>query len=314
MSQGRKFEGIACLAAVLAFVAMLSVTTTAKAEMAEHEDVGSAISVELGLDYATDYYFRGIAQENQGIILQPSASIKLDEVFAFDIEEGQTIGFSPYLSVWASLHEANTPSVGNNVVYEIDYILGVAISLPANFSADVSYIFYTNPSGGGQFAQEIDLAISYDATELLAGIERIKDGKWTMTVLFAYETAGLGADGVAGVGLYFEFNTELVLPILMAQESDLPIDGIVGVTVGLSLDDYYVSGGSDDTFGFVDLYLGASMPLDQWFGVKYGKWTCTATVHFLFLGDNASAIAGPAITPGNEDFKALAIIGLATEF
>jgi hypothetical protein len=314
MSQGRKFEGIACLAAVMAIVAMLSVSTTAKAEEAAMDQVGEAIGVELGIDYATDYYFRGIGQENQGFIFQPYGTFALEEVFAFDIEEGKSIGFSPYVSFWASMHEANQPSVGNNVVYEIDYIIGVEISLPMNFSADLSYIFYTNPSGGGQFAQEVDLSLTYDATELLAGIERIKDGEWTMTVLFAFETAGLGADGVAGTGIYFEFNTELVLPIIMAQEADLPIDGIVGLTVGLSLDDYYVAGGEDDTFGFVDVYIGASMPLDEFFGVRYGQWTVTATVHFLFLGDNAQAISAPAITDGDEDFKALAIIGVATEF
>lgn len=314
MSTGRKMFG---LGALVAAVAMMIAPQQAKAVSAE------MVSVDASVEVVSSYYFRGIAQENSGLIVQPGITIGFD-VWSFEISEGNEISFSPYVGTWLSLHDAGL----TGTIYEADYYFGVAIGLPAGFYADVSYIFLTAPATGAEFAQEIDVMVGYDASALT---DQLVEGlTWDIYVLFAFETAN-GSDGLGGPvgdqGVYFEFGTSIGYTFM--PESDFPLAVTAGVTVGLSISDYYetvTAAGvvSDETFGFVSFDLGVSTPLAALIPAeKYGAWELYGGISLLIPGSGAEAIGGPAtatatngfgITDGSEDLQVIGTIGIGVSF
>ncbi len=314
MSTGRKMFG---LGALVAAVAMMIAPQQAKAVSAE------MVSVDAGVDIVSSYYFRGIAQENAGLIVQPSIAIGFD-VWSFDISEGNTFSFSPYVATWLSLHDAGL----TGTIYEADYTFGVAIGMPAGFYGDLSYIFLTNPAGGAEFAQEIDVLIGYDASALT---DQVVEGlTWDINILFAFETSN-GSDGLGGPvgdqGIYWQFNTSLGYTFM--PDSDFPLTVSVGATVGLSISNYYetvTAGGvvTDNTFGFAAFDLGVSTPLSALIPTeKYGAWELHGGVTLLIPGNGPEAIGGPAtaavangfgITDGSEDVQIIGTVGIGVSF
>jgi hypothetical protein len=62
-------------------------------------------------------------------------------------------------------------------------------------------------------------------------------------------------------------------------------------SIGLSLHDYYQNAeGEDDTFGFVQLGVKASVPLP--IADRYGKWTLNVAVAGMYLGDHTAQYNG----------------------
>lgn len=294
---------IMCMCAILA--ALVSPAMAQEEAAATGPNTG-AVSFSMGVDFTTAYFFRGIIQENQGLIYQPSA----DATFQL------TDQLSVYLGTWNSIHDNTSGSDW----YESDFFVGASLAVSECLSVDVSYIWLYGPAGGAEFSQEINIGVSYDDSGLWGDSF---DGLQPH-ILVGFETSG-GSDmgglhGSGSKGTYLEIGVAPSFTLVDSASS--PITLTIPVTVGLGWD--YYEGFSDanpgvledDTLGFVDLGLDLSMPL-SFVPSQFGSWEASAGVHFLFLGDSTQTISGNQATWGvgsGDDFEIIGSFGISMSY
>ncbi len=263
------------------------------------EAPGSGVTLDITIDFVSEYWFRGIGQENEGLIVQPGATLTFD---LFETSGGAAV--TGYVGSWNSYQDATA----GNEWFESDMIGGFNIALPNGDSIDLSYINLYNPAGNGIFAEEIDLSYAIDDSERFGGMGL------SPYILLAVEVDG-GSDAGGDEGVYLEIGIEPALADILGSES-LPVDVAVPVTLGLSLDSYYedgMGGDDDDTFGYLDIGVVASTPLDGLIPAGLGSWEASFGVHYLYLGDTAQNISA-AFGTGNDSSTVYATIGISTSF
>jgi hypothetical protein len=208
----------------------------------------SPFSGMVQLDVTNAYFFRGILQEREGVILQPWTELyfnlySADDGFIRDI----TIGGG----VWTSWHSERTnASQDPQWLYEADYYPLISMDFAGGVSLTTIYYFYTSPNDAFSTAQELNFKFAYDDSEAL--------GDWSMApwINFAIETEKTAFGPDQGIGMQLG-----VGPTLYAAEDEsftltLPIEA------GFSLTDYYESGdGENHFFGYASAGLLASIPL-----------------------------------------------------
>jgi len=257
-------------------VALAVAPQLARAQTTEIEEVepaeSSALSLAVGLDFTTAYFFRGYLQEDHGSILQPAAELGIE------LLEGDTTSLSLVLGTWNSYHSrstgATTPDSFVGGWFESDLYAGLGLEV-GDWSFGTQLVTYSYPGGAASSIDEMVLSVAFDDSALWGG-----DFALRPHVLYALETDDRGGpeDSYAEVGIAYSRSIEL------GAESELSLE--VPLTVGLGADDYYVtSAGSEDTIGFWDIGLNASygLPVSK----RFGGWSLTAGVHYLGLGDAA---------------------------
>lgn len=275
-----------CVAAILAAFVMTPLARAqedpAAAPVAEESSL--SLSVSLGVDFTTQYWFRGIFQENQGLIAQPWAEIGLG---FFESEEGPINSLTAIVGTWNSLHGGPSGEDGSfddpELWYEADVYGGVAVGLFDDFTFTVLFTNYDSPNDAFTTTQDLTFKLAYDDSELL--------GAFALSpyVAIATETHG-GADGTSGEGVYLEFG--IAPSFVIVEDENYPITLSLPVTLGLSLDDYYQDGsGADETFGYLD--MGAELALPMSFMPEgFGEWTMTFGVHYIRTGENTRDDSG----------------------
>ena len=242
---------------------------------ANAQDAGNngAVSVGAGIDFTSDYYFRGIIQETGGFIAQPflEASIQLGD------------HVSVTSGLWNSLHSGPTGGDGDGdpaIWYETDYYASLGVSFAEAWSADLTYTAYMSPNQTFGTVKELALGLSYD------------DGLLGPYATFAFELDGQAdGGGEGGEGVYLELGVE---PAIDLGES--PASLSFPVTLGLSMNDYYqhvpIVGGheEDSPFGFFQVGAIVSVPLEA--PAQYGSWDVYGGVNFQFYGDGLKTING----------------------
>ena len=284
--------------ALAAFAAMAG--TAAPAAFAQGEELPPVntgkLSLEVGADVVSEYWFRGIGQQNEGFILQPYATIN-----ASLSDDDADVSTDLYAGTWNSFHRFD----GNSDWFEADFFVGLAFGFSNGVGIDISYINLYNPEGSQSFAEEIDLTVSYD------------DSAWAEEVglpfalspyaTVAFEFSG-GSDAGSSEGIYLELGVEPSFNIV--ESETYPVALSIPLTVGLSLDDYYENGtGDDDTFG---AGLVLSMPL-AFIPSDYGQWSASAGAHVLVLGDSAQDISG-AFGTGDDEINTYATFGISMSY
>ncbi len=242
------------------------------------------ISLDIGADFTTHYFFRGVLQEDQGFIVQPYANV------GFTVFEGDGVVNSVTLTtgIWNSFHGEQTGAVtpgdpdGEAVDswYEADLSAGVSATVLDDWDVGVSYIAYTSPNDAFDTVEEVDLTVGYDDSNLL--------GDWALSpsLTFAFETGNtlLGSDLGTYLGIDFGPSFQLI------KSDAAPLTLSVPVTVGLSLGNYYEDANdSDNTFGFTRVGVDLSMPL-KFIPDDLGTWTVHGGPSFMFLGANNDAL------------------------
>ena len=236
------------------------------------------VSLGAGVDFVNEYYFRGIIQENSGFIAEPF------------LEGAITFGNASITAgTWSSLHsDHGVPDGGSSpqIWYESDFYAGVGFGADL-WEAGATYTAYTSPNGSFGTVHEIAFNVGFSDPVGLSP-----------SVTVAIEVDGQ-ADGGSDEGTYLELGVEPAIPL----PDGAPIGLSIPVAVGLSLNKYYEANGEDDTFGFFNIGIMASIPLS---GVpaQYGAWEITGGVQFLAFGDALEAING-------DDFQPIGIFGLS---
>ena len=261
------------------------------------------VSLSLGVDFVTEYFFRGIAQENQGLIVQPYATVGFK---LYENETGPINAVTLSFGTWNSFHSGPTGSDGTGksspeAWYESDFIGGVSTTVFKDWTVGVNYTAYSSPNDSYNTVQEVSTSISYNDAELL--------GKFAMTPTFlvAFETedeadggnSAFGAPGHTSSGIYGQLS--LTPGFTVVESKDFPIGVKFPMTLGVSFDDYYEDGNPDNSdcgFGFFDVGIEFNVPL-SFIPKDYGSWTFTAGPHFIWMGQNAQDLA-KGVNGGNE--------------
>lgn len=248
------------------------------------------MSVDLGFDVTSAYFFRGYNQEDRGAIVQPFAEVGFALVDGGDGSPSIDAAFG----TWNSFHSAHTGAADNgaDTWYESDIYAGFTFGFDS-FELGVGYLFYTYPSSDFNTVQEIGITLGFD----------LPDDEWTGTWIgdvtlgfhFEVDNSNVGPDEAA----YFQLDFGPSFEVFNGKATlSLP------VTLGLSLDDYYV-GTDDETFGFLSLGTELQVPLGSG---EFGTSSFTIGVTTLILGDTTEA------SNNADDSEVLAYAGVSLSF
>lgn len=238
-------------------------------------DVGSAISVQLNLDFTNAYFYRGIRQQDKGLIVQPAARLTARLV------DEDALKLDGFIGTWNSFGRNGGTQTGSLIEdwYESDLYAGFTLTRGA-LSFTTSYTFLTSPSGGFQTVQELGFTLALDDSEWLKA--------WALKpyATLVLETGSNGSDSPdLDNGTYLELG---IAPGFSFDVGETSVTLTFPASVGLSLADYYQdAGGGNDTFGFAQVGAKASIPLGK--PGRFGTWTLNAGVSVLFLGDHTKA-------------------------
>lgn len=246
------------------------------------------VSFEGGADIYNKYYFRGFLEEDKGFIFQPWAELGFNLYEA----DGALSSIDLTIGTWNSLH-SEAPGEGVFRGYETDFYAGIGASVLDGIDLDLVYTAYLSPSGAFSRVEELAFAISYDDAALW-------NDRFALNphVLIAQEVAG-SHDAYLEVGIAPGYD---IYPANHAIALAFP------VTVGLSLDDYYVTEAGDEVFyGYTQAGITATTAL-PFIPPAYGTWQLTVGAHYLHLGQAARELNDG----DNHDF--IASIGVSMGF
>lgn len=133
------------------------------------------LSLDVGVDFTTDYYFRGIIQETDDSIIQSYAEVGLS---LYEGPAGSGLNsISGTLGIWNSFHGGDSGADGApsdpKFWYESDLYAGIAVGFADLFELDFTYTLYTSPNGSFNDVGEWDSAlriIMKTATVMMTGL------------------------------------------------------------------------------------------------------------------------------------------------
>lgn len=255
---------------------------------------GGRFHFSFGLDWTNAYYFRGIRQEDEGLILQPWAGVSVD------VASGEGWSFGLTGSTWSSLHEEHTGADTDDdwleSWYEADFVLGATLAF-GHWTFAGQYAWYASPNGAFETTEEVIFTVAYDDSDCM--------GAWALapSATLAFETGSAAADGGdTGVFLQLGVAPGFARPFGSSGEVTFTFP----VAVGLSLGDYYEVDGDDDTFGFLTFGARVAIPLPV--APTWGAWTLTAGVNGMVLGDHASEFND------EDEFEVLGMVGISMAY
>lgn len=284
----------------LASLGLVATPAFAQEEM-DDVAVGSNIYGSLDFGYASSYYFFGIPQENQGVILQTTLNLGVT-LPSINLGDDMELSQDVYAGTFNSFHFDNPTSdedfLGGtddalSYWYEGDIFVGYVLGLPYGLTLDISYWWVNGPSVGAQFDEEIDIFLSYDDTAMWesAGMDGFALNPY---IAFIIETQG-GADGNVeddgGPGKLFLLGVEPSFPVY--ESEDYPVTLSIPVEVGIEIEDYYENvAGESESFGYLSFGATLSTPL-SFIPAEYGEWEGYIGAYGILLGDAAKETGGP---------------------
>lgn len=290
MTLVKKLAGFSLAASVLAVPTMgQSIAQDPSNTLGPPDMNAGALSFKAGLDVVSTYMFRGVEQEDSGLIVQPF------------VEIGTTLGDTGLdftIGTWSSIHSEGTGAAGNGSSnwYESDLYASLGTAINDKFYVSGTFTGFYSPNGAFADVEELAFGLDYDDSEDL--------GDWAVSpyVLIAFETRDAGGSE----DIYLELGGELGAPFI--ESEDLPVDLSFPFAFGFSIDDYYTDGGGDnEAFGFFMVGAAASMPMD-FIPADYGTWTATAGLDLYFVNDDAGLL------DDGDDFEIVAKVGVGLAY
>jgi hypothetical protein len=232
-----------------------------------------ALSLSGGVDYVTEYFFRGYKSSPAGFIVQPYAQLNVAAYSSDDFK------VTPYVGTWNDVQDTTVPGA-NGKWYESDIYGGVTWGLPHNFKLDTIYTLYTSPSDAFKTIGELGAKLAYDDSAFMK--EHNVPFALQPYVAYYWETFNDTPD--TDLRQYAEVGLTPTVPV-----GETKLTATFPLVLGLSPDGYYTdSDGSNDPFGTwsVGAFLSYPLPL----AAKWGAWTITGGVTYVqLLADSAKA-------------------------
>ena len=250
------------------------------------------LAFSLGTDITSQYFFRGYLQEDQGFIFQPWAELGVSIVDRMDNSPGVSLVFGS----WSSLHSEKTGATEPNLRawYETDIYGGITLEWDG-FSLGASYTVYTYPNSSFNTVQEIGVTAGFSLPEDTM-FQKVL-GDISIGLHFEVDNSNVNTDEAIYLELGFGPSFDI-----FEGEATLSIP----VTLGFSLDDYYLdASGDDDFFGYGSIGADVTIPLGSG---DYGEWTMNVGGNVLFLSSAAET------ANGGDDVEAIGYIGLSVSY
>ena len=270
--------------------------------MAQDDPNPGAMTLTGAFDFTNAYMFRGIPQDESGLIMWPYADLAIALHSADSGLKSATVN----LGTWNSLHTGNAGLDGpsEKLWYESDFYATFSVGFGPGVSVGATYTAYTSPNGMFSTVKEIAFKVGADDSGYL--------GKFAVKpyALFAFELdteQGIGqADAGLNAGTYLELGVAPGFGWAGGGSLSVP------VKVGLSLSDYYETLGvdangdlisTDDTFGFFSIAGTVSIPFTA-MPTKFGTWNVHGGVEYQRLGErNGLALDAISDSPTGEPEK-----------
>lgn len=234
-----------------------------------------AVTLTAGFDFANAYFFRGIPQDDTGVVMWPYGDLG----FALFSGDGALKSVGVNVGTWNSLHTGNAGSDGpsGKLWYESDFYGTLALGFGKGTSLGVTYTAYNSPNQMFGTVKELSFRVAVDDSGAL--------GAFSLRpyALLAQELDGQ-ADGGANEGTYLELGVGPGFSIPRATVT-------VPLKLGLSLSDYYEGLTGDETFGFFSVGGVVTVPFTN-APTRFGSWNIHGGVEFLMLGDRNEAVFG----------------------
>jgi hypothetical protein len=279
------------LARVTALCSALLALSFAAPSIAQEEE-SSRFSGVFQTDVTNAYYFRGILQEREGVIIQPWAELYAN---LYSSEDGFIRDITIGAGMWTSFHSERTlagynPTRGtdggdqNQWWYEADYYPLISVDFAGGLSLLHVYYFYTSPNDAFTTVQEANFKLSWDDSEAFGAFSV---QPW---VNVAWEIKNTSYGPQEGYGLQAG-----IAPTLYAAE-DESFTLTAPAEIGLSLEDYYEgSNGENHTFGYANVGLAASIPL-SFVPEGAGAWSLNLSGKYFFFGHQLESNDTPDTT------------------
>ena len=242
------------------------------------------VTLTAGVDFLSAYLFRGIFQEDSGLIAPPYADVGVSVYSG----EGALKSVTLNGGIWNSLHSGPSGSghdaIDRSAWYEADYYGSVTFQV-GQWKPGALYTSYTSPNDAFGTVHELAGVLAYDDSGSAFPLNP--------KAIVAYELKGQ-ADGGGGLedggnkGTYFEFGVRPVVP--MSAHPRYPVSLAIPAKIGLSLNDYYEGSTGSNRFGYFDLGGIISVPLAFMNGRS--SWDLHGGVDVLWLGDNMQILNG----------------------
>ncbi len=268
--------------------------------IAQEEAAGIHIpgaSAKVTLDYVSNYFFRGVEQSDAdaGVVLQPGASFTIPVVDSVTA----TVG------TWGSIHTgADSSTAGSNPRswYEQDIYASLDATM-GDFTAGVGLTYYTYPSTtANRDITELNLKVGYNDSEMLG---EFAFAPYVMVAVELQNNPGTDEKTYLEIGGAFTLPTE--------GTSIEAWTWTVPVTLGMSLDEYYVdASGADEPFGYLKVGLLGTISMSELIGTDewVGAWDLTAGVFVLLLNSDVPGQVDNADDTG-DNFQVYAHVGLS---
>lgn len=263
-----RWIGMGVLAAVMAAVPATAAVNSGK------------LSFSLGTDATTAYFFRGILQERDGVIIQPYGEMGVN---LYENEGAPISSISLTGGLWASAHSALTGAsgAGPRAFYELDVYGGANVGLFDVLDAGVSYVLYTSPNGGFSNIQEVDFSLGLDDSKWLGAMAL------NPYVLFALEVDN-GADLGSNQGTYAEIGINPSFEVIPGDR--YPVTLSLPMLAGFSVNDYFQNANNnDETWGYARFGALLSVPL-PFIPEEYGSWSATGGAYLYTFNSNLQKI------------------------
>ena len=263
----------------------VAATPAAAAQPAADEGApAKKVTLTAGIDFVSAYLFRGIFQEDSGVIAPPYADVGVSVYSG----EGALKSVTLNGGIWNSLHSGPSGS-GNDAIersawYEADYYGSVTFQV-GQWKPGALYTSYTSPNDAFGTVDELAGVLAYDDSGSAFPLNP--------KAIVAFELKGQ-ADGGGGLedggnkGTYFEFGVRPVVP--MSAHPKYPVSLAIPAKLGLSLKDYYEGASGSNRFGYFDLGGIISVPLAFMNGRS--SWDLHGGLDLLWLGDNMQTLNG----------------------
>jgi hypothetical protein len=248
------------------------VATPAGAQGGSDPNPGN-LTLTAGIDFTNAYFFRGIPQDDTGVILWPYGDLGI----ALRHGDGAIKTASLNVGMWNSLHTgvAGLDGLGK-LWYESDFYATFGLGFGKGTSVGVTYTAYNSPNNGFLPVKEVSFKVAIDDSAL--GRASVKP-----YAIIARELEGQ-ADGGDAEGTYLELG---VAPGFARSRLSLAVP----VRLGLSVSNYYEGANGDERFGFVSVAGVVAVPLSS-MSSRFGTWNVHGGVEFVSLGDRNEAILG----------------------
>jgi hypothetical protein len=275
-----------------------SAAADAAAQPSADEPDPKRVTLAAGVDVANAYLFRGIFQEDSGVIVPPFVDVGVSLYQG----EGALKSVSANGGIWNSLHSGPSGSgtEGRSAWYEADYYGSVTFTI-GNWKPGALYTSYTSPNDVFATVHELAGVLAYDDS---ASAFPLNPKAIVAFELKGQADGGGGLEDGGGKGTYLELGVRPVVTVV--DHGRYPLTLAIPAKIGLSLKDYYEGPTGSNRFGFFDLGGILSVPLAFMNGKS--TWEVHGGLDVLWLGDNNQ------ILNGGDSVKPIAVIGMSVTY